>query len=75
MWQAPYAAVEDRGEPEVVVFFDSNLVQLNSQFLVDCYQDATYSNTCIDPETKPTHYRWTGISAEEALERVGMISN
>lgn len=33
LWKSPYAAVEDRGDPDVVVFFDSNIAQLNSEFL------------------------------------------
>ncbi len=60
LWKSPYAAVADRGDPEVVVFFDSNIAQLNSDFLVDCYQDGAYDSACQKPKTKPPHYRYTG---------------
>ena len=58
LWKAPYAVVEDRGDPEVVVFFDSNIAQLNSEYLTDCYQDGSYNSTCLNEETKPPHYRY-----------------
>lgn len=61
MWEAPYAGVEDRGNPEVVVFFDSNIARLDSEYLVDCYKDGdTYAQQCDEPESKPVHYRYAG---------------
>lgn len=60
MWEGQYANVADRGNPEVVVFFDSNITQLNSEFLVDCYWAGSYSPTCLEPQSKPVHYRYEG---------------
>lgn len=60
MWKAPYASVEDRGDPEVVVFFDSNITRLDSEYLVDCYNDGSYGQLCEEPEKKPAHYRYAG---------------
>ena len=60
MWEAPYAGVEDRGNPEVVVFFDSNIARLDSKYLMDCYQDGSYAQQCDKPEAKPVHYRFAG---------------
>ncbi len=59
MWEGQYASVADRGNPEVVVFFDSNLAQLNSDFLVDCYH-AGSGSICLNSQNKPAHYRYTG---------------
>jgi hypothetical protein len=60
MWEAPYASVVDRGDPEVVVFFDSNITQLNSEFLVECYNQGSAGSSCLKLESKPVHYRYTG---------------
>lgn len=60
LWEGQYADVVDRGNPEVVVFFDSNVAQLNSEFLVDCYHAGSSSSTCLNPQSKPVHYRYTG---------------
>ena len=61
LWAAPYASVEDRGDPEVVVFFDSNIARLDSEYLVDCYKEGSYAQQqCDEPEQKPTHYRYAG---------------
>jgi hypothetical protein len=60
MWEGPYANVIDRGDPEVVVFFDSNITQLNSEFLVECYDELGSGELCAKHESKPVHYRYTG---------------
>lgn len=60
LWKAPYAKVADRGDPEVVVFFDSNIAQLNSEYLVDCYQNGDSGSVCEKPDKKPVHYRYSG---------------
>lgn len=59
LWKGQYARVADKGDPKVVVFFDSNTAQLKSEFLVDCYNGA--GSACLNPETKPTHYRYEGL--------------
>lgn len=61
LWKGQYASVADKGDPEVVVFFDSNTAQLKSAFLVDCYNAPGSSMTCLNPETKPVHYRYAGF--------------
>ena len=58
LWQGQYGRVADKGDPEVVVFFDSNMAQLKSEFLTDCYNAS--GNTCLNPDSKPTHYRFDG---------------
>lgn len=60
LWKGPYAKVADRGNPEVVVFFDSNVVQANSEFLVDCYDNGRPGLSCVNPDNKPVHYRYQG---------------
>lgn len=61
LWKGQYASVADKGDPEVVVFFDSNTAQLKSAFLVDCYNAPSSSMSCLNPETKPAHYRYAGF--------------
>lgn len=61
LWKGQYASVADKGDPEVVVFFDSNTAQLKSAFLVDCYNASGSSMSCLNPETKPVHYRYAGF--------------
>ena len=60
LWQGQYGRVADKGDPEVVVFFDSNMAQLKSEFLTDCYNAPSTSNTCLNPDRKPVHYRFDG---------------
>ncbi|MGB3291648.1 MAG: hypothetical protein WBB01_01510 [Phormidesmis sp.] len=60
LWQGQYGRVADTGDPEVVVFFDSNMAQLKSEFLTDCYNAPTSSDTCLNPDRKPAHYRFDG---------------
>lgn len=45
LWQGQHGRVTDTGDPEVVVFFDSNMAQLKSEFLTDCYNAPTSSHT------------------------------
>ena len=60
LWQGQHGRVTDTGDPEVVVFFDSNLAQLKSEFLTDCYSASTTSDFCLNPDRKPAHYRFEG---------------
>ena len=59
LWQGQYAAVTDTAEPEVVVFFDSNIATVNGNWLVDCLNNGS-SDWCQKPEDKPAHARFTG---------------
>ncbi len=60
LWKGQYASVPDKGNPEVVVFFEGNIAQLKSAFLVDCYNasDSYSPGSCLNPESKPAHYRY-----------------
>ena len=60
LWEGQYADVEDTGSPEVVVFFEGNIAQLKQAFLTDCYHAPASSNTCLEPDKKPVHYRYDG---------------
>lgn len=60
LWEGNYENIADHGSPEVVVFFESNIAQVNTNLLTDCFRDGSYSDTCWKPERKPTHYRYTG---------------
>lgn len=61
LWEGRYTDVADTSNPEVVVFFEGNVVQLKAEFLVDCYaENIAYQRECQNPEQKPTHYRYQG---------------
>ena len=59
LWQGQYAAIPETAEPEVVVFFDSNIAQVKGNWLVDCLNGGS-SDGCRNPEDKPAHARFTG---------------
>lgn len=60
LWEGSHANVTDRTRPEVAISFDSNAATVNGAWLVDCYNDASYSSQCLDPGSKPTHVRQRG---------------
>lgn len=63
LWKGQYANVVDTGDPEVVVFFEGNIAQLKSAYLTDCYEAPIGSQTCLEPDKKPIHYRHAGTCA------------
>ncbi|NJM99838.1 MAG: hypothetical protein HC800_24295 [Phormidesmis sp. RL_2_1] len=87
LWQGQYGRVADTGDPEVVVFFDSNIAQLKSELLTDCYNAPATSTTCLNPESKPAHYRYdrpcafpwqqplTAVSAVTGLRSLVLVSS
>ena len=59
MWSAPYVSVEDRGDPDVVMFFDSSIARLGSEYLVDCYKEGDCAASQRDElKQKLPHYRY-----------------
>lgn len=63
LWKGQYANVVNTGDPEVVVFFEGNIAQLKSAYLTDCYEAPAGSNSCLEPDKKPSHYRYAGPCA------------
>lgn len=63
LWQGQYANVVDTADPEVVVFFEGNIAQLKSAFLVDCHEAPDSDTFCLNPDRKPAHYRHVGPCA------------
>ena len=60
LWEGTHANVTDRSQPEVAVFFDSNIATVNGDWLVDCYNNGSYGSECLDPSRKPNHVRQRG---------------
>ena len=60
LWAGAYAGITDHAQPEVAVFFDSNIATVNGAWLVDCYGNASYSPECLNAERKPNHVRSLG---------------
>ena len=61
LWAGTHANVADRSQPEVAVYFDSNVATVNGAWLVDCYNEASPSSQCLNPERKPEHMRQRGF--------------
>ncbi|MGC1527397.1 MAG: hypothetical protein WA783_15225 [Phormidesmis sp.] len=60
LWAGHYANISDHAQPEVAVFFDSNVATVNGAWLVDCYNYASYDPECLNSAQKPAHVRQLG---------------
>lgn len=60
LWQGQYSSIADTAEPEVAVFFYSNIAKVDGSWLVDCIDNGSASSQCQNPNSKPSHMRFTG---------------
>ena len=63
LWSGNYGAVADHSDPEVVVFFQSNIARVTEPMLTDCYNANQNDDQCLEPDRKPTHFRHVGPCA------------
>lgn len=63
LWGGQYANIVDYGSPEVMVYFDSNIAQVNGAWMRDCYDNASYGDQCQNAGGKPAHIRHAGPCA------------
>lgn len=60
LWQGQYSSVPDTAEPEVAVFFYSNIAKVDGSWLVNCLSNNSTGSQCQNSGSKPSHVRVTG---------------